>query len=148
MTQPSTNNIHLNITYIRFHSNFPGANELTNPCWQDQNKPGGIHRRRKWKSHDFSYSSEWVIATFTTVSNGMSSVVARFNGISKFFHWFSACVEVDLEDFYTTASGTPILKCGIYSLRLVNTMAGDALAPCVANPSLILFPLSSHGIHH
>ena len=28
MPQPSTIKIHLKITYIKFHSNFPGANEL------------------------------------------------------------------------------------------------------------------------
>ena len=29
MPQPSTAKIHLNITYLKFHSNFPGANELS-----------------------------------------------------------------------------------------------------------------------
>ena len=29
MPQPSTTKIHLKMTYLKFHSNFPGANELT-----------------------------------------------------------------------------------------------------------------------
>ena len=28
MPQPSITKIHLKITYLKFHSNFPGANEL------------------------------------------------------------------------------------------------------------------------
>ena len=30
MPQPSVNKIHLKITYLKFHSNFPGANKLSN----------------------------------------------------------------------------------------------------------------------
>ena len=39
MPQPSINKIHLKITYLKSHSNFPGANELNQmgvdkPAWE------------------------------------------------------------------------------------------------------------------
>ena len=35
MPQPSVTKIYLKITYLKLHSNFPGANELTNDIFQD-----------------------------------------------------------------------------------------------------------------
>ena len=36
MRQPSITKIHLKITYMKFHSNFPGANELNPNHWPDR----------------------------------------------------------------------------------------------------------------